>query len=100
MITSNYLGNGKRLDDPAGKGKDVAVSFGPLGAYMYDFEPMRYEAARIQRDEPRSAVRFVCPINNVILAGFPSADPDGSVIEVEMGNAGMLTKPTRIWVQE
>lgn len=97
MIASNYLGKGKRLDDPAGKGRDVAVSRGANGDLMYDFGPMRYEAARIQADHPRSAVRFICPINSIVIAGFTANDPDGSVFECQLCADGFLTKPTRIW---
>jgi len=100
MIKSNYLGNGKRLDDPKGKGVDVTVSRGPHGEFMYDFEPMRREADRIQALQPRSVVHAICPIHDVAIAGFTSTDPDGSVIEIVPSPAGFLTKPTRIWYQE
>lgn len=94
-IESNYLGNGKGYD--GANGRDVAVSRGPAGEFMYDYVTIRDHVAAVQRDEPRSAIRYVCPLNQQTIAGFVPKEPDGSVIEFEMGAGGFLTKGRRIW---
>lgn len=94
-ITSNYLGAGKSYD--GANGTDVAVSRGPAGEFMYDYLAMREHGASVHRDEPRSAVRYICRLNNVAIAGFVPPQHDGSVIEFELRPGGFLTRPVRIW---
>lgn len=97
-VISNYLGSGRRYD--GAKGADVAVSRGPAGEFMYDYPPMRDHAAKVQRDQPRSAVRYACPLNSITVAGFVPPEHDGSVIAFELNAGGYLTKPVVIWNAE
>jgi hypothetical protein len=91
-MSSNYLGRGKRYD--GGAGIDVAVSRGPAGDWMYDFEPMRREAERQREKHSGATIRFVCPLNNVTVAGFEGTG--GPLIYLQLGSRGFLTKPIRI----
>ena len=86
-LRSNYLGNGKRYN--GAHGTDVAVSRGPAGEWMYDFEPMRRAAERY----PGHYVRFWCQRNSICIAGIG----EGPVIDLELGANGYLTKPVEIW---
>lgn len=88
-VSSNYLGNGKRYD--GADGTQVAVSRGPAGEFMYDYETIRAEADRLG-----GTVRFWCPLNNVAIAGVV-ADGAGPVIDIELGREGFLTRGVRIW---
>jgi hypothetical protein len=74
---------------------DRAVSRGPAGDFAYDFGPMRDHAAKVHRTAPRSAVRYICPRNNVAIAGMWPPDPDGTVIEFEIGS-GFLNRPWQL----